>query len=95
MLKCLQGSFFLAFVSAMIFFGFTSSTVDAKSLDGEALSKRSCISCHGGEKMKYYQKQKKDLAFWRSTVKRMISNGAVLTPEEGEAVAKYLASRSK
>jgi len=56
--------------------------------DGETLVTQHCVDCHTLDRVKTAKKSEEA---WRTTVERMIQQGARLSPEEKEAVIKYLA----
>jgi cytochrome c5 len=57
------------------------------ALDGKALAAVRCTACHSFSRV---ENSKKTADEWAKTVQRMISNGAVLTSDEQQAVIKYL-----
>lgn len=60
------------------------------ALDGAALVKDRCTSCHGAGRI---DKAKKDLKGWEENVDRMIAKGAKLNKAERDAVVAYLSGR--
>jgi len=59
--------------------------------DGKALFEGTCGLCH---ELARPLGKTKDRAGWETTVSRMVSNGAKLTPEEVTKVVDYLTARS-
>ncbi len=56
--------------------------------DAATLLTQRCADCHNLDRVKTAKKSEEA---WRTTVERMIQQGARLSPEEKEAVIKYLA----
>jgi len=62
-----------------------------QTADGATLVQERCdTACHGLERV---DTATKDYDGWVHTIDRMITNGANLTPEEKETLARYLAER--
>lgn len=51
-----------------------------------------CATCHSTGRIASAQK---DLAGWKANIERMIGKGAILTPEQAELIAAYLAEGNK
>jgi mono/diheme cytochrome c family protein len=51
-----------------------------------------CATCHSTGRIASAQK---DLASWKANIDRMIGKGAILTPEQAELIATYLAEGNK
>lgn len=62
------------------------------SLDGKTILESQCTVCHSLDRV---TAKSADLAGWEKTVKKMISNGAALTPEEQTVLVQYLADTYK
>jgi cytochrome c5 len=62
---------------------YSKSTIDAA-----ALLETRCGVCHSTGIIKNARKSKR---YWQETVTRMISRGAILSPEEKKALVSYLA----
>ncbi|NLS77628.1 MAG: hypothetical protein GXY76_10255 [Chloroflexi bacterium] len=60
--------------------------------DGQALLNERCVQCHGVDRV---TRAKKTQEQWKVTVDAMIAKGAKLTPEEAQALVKYLAETFK
>jgi mono/diheme cytochrome c family protein len=60
------------------------------ALDGAALVKDRCTTCHGAGRI---DKAKKDRKGWEENVDRMITKGAKLDKAERDAVVAYLSGR--
>lgn len=58
----------------------------------KALVEKECSKCHGMAKV---NKADKDAAAWEKTVDRMVKKGALVSPEEKDAVIKYLSTLNK
>ena len=56
-------------------------------LDGQALTEERCTKCHTLERVEAAKKTSEE---WKTTVERMVGNGAELDEAEQEAVIKYL-----
>lgn len=69
--------------------GGTSASGSSASTDPAAIINEKCTRCHGIDRIKAAQH---DAAGWQSTVNRMVTNGAQLTPEQQKAVIDYLAN---
>ena len=63
----------------------------AKRVSGSALVKARCGGCHP---MSTVYGTKRTPSDWRSTVARMLSMGAQLTPEERAVVLRHLVARA-
>ena len=61
----------------------------SNSIDAKAVLQERCASCHPFNRV---ETVKKTVAEWTSTVQRMLGHGANLTPQEADAVIKYLAA---
>jgi len=59
---------------------------------GEALLNERCTQCHNLDRVKTAKRSQDE---WRTTVQRMMSKGAVLTPIEVNTLVKYLADTFK
>lgn len=64
-----------------------ASDSGSSSIDAKALLQERCTSCHPFNRV---ETVKKTVGEWTSTVQRMIGHGANLTPQETDAVIKYL-----
>lgn len=64
------------------------STSMGTALDGKTLLEDRCTECHG---LSRTTSKSKTLDEWRTTVERMISNGANLNTDEQEVLINYLA----
>lgn len=72
----------------LLFFAVPAVALSAAD-DGERLFQLKCSSCHGAGKSKSKGMTEKE---WRSTVLRMISNGAVISREDTDKIVSYLAA---
>ncbi len=62
------------------------------SLDGQALMQQRCSVCHSLNRITSAHKTADQ---WKTTVDRMISHGAELTPQEEQVLVDYLAQNYK
>lgn len=80
----------LALILAVAFFaGFgMQSAMTSQPLDGKSLVAERCVTCHnlGRVERRFGQ----DLAFWESTVDRMLGKRNMLNDAERKAVVDYL-----
>jgi mono/diheme cytochrome c family protein len=60
--------------------------------DGQTLMQQRCSVCHSVDRVMGAHKTADQ---WKSTVDRMISNGAQLTPQEEQTLVDYLAQNFK
>jgi Quinohemoprotein amine dehydrogenase A, alpha subunit, haem binding len=66
----------------------SSSTAGGSSADGLTLLQQRCSHCHSVSRVTSAQKT---AAQWKSTVDKMVNNGAQLTPAEEQTLVNYLA----
>lgn len=83
------------FVVPMLFVGglllaMPGQAQEKAALDGAALVKDRCTTCHGAGRI---DKAKKDRKGWEENVDRMITKGAKLDKAERDAVVAYLSGR--
>jgi hypothetical protein len=65
-----------------------TSQSGSNPIDGKALLQERCSVCHPFNRV---ERTTKTVAEWTSTVQRMISHGASLTPQEADTLINYLA----
>jgi len=66
----------------------TSSGNTGNPADGQTLMQQRCSVCHSLSRVTSAHKTADQ---WKTTVERMISNGAQLTPQEEQVLVDYLA----
>jgi mono/diheme cytochrome c family protein len=66
----------------------SSSAAGGSSANGLALMQQRCSACHSLSRVTSVQKT---AAQWKSTVDRMVNNGAQLNPAEEQTLVNYLA----
>ena len=84
-------NFIVVLVSCTFLFLLMVSPASAQP-EVKALVEKECSKCHGMGKV---NKASKDTAAWEKTVDRMIKKGALIKPEEKDAVIKYLSTLNK
>jgi hypothetical protein len=62
--------------------------IDQPTLDGQSLVEDRCTECHNLTRTTNAAKSAEE---WQTTVERMVSKGANLSPAEQEVVIQYLA----
>jgi mono/diheme cytochrome c family protein len=62
------------------------------NLDGQALMQQRCSVCHSVNRVTSAHKTADQ---WKTTVDRMISHGAILSPQEEQTLVDYLAQNYK
>ena len=70
----------------------TGSTSAGSGSDGQALMQARCTICHSTDRITRSHKTPEQ---WKSTVDRMINNGAQLTSQEEQTLVDYLAQTYK
>jgi len=60
--------------------------------EAKAVLNTNCATCHSTGRIANAQK---DLAGWKANIDRMIGKGAILTPDQAELIATYLAEGNK
>ena len=68
----------------------SGQTQEKGALDGAALVKERCTTCHGAGRI---DNAKKDSKGWQENVDRMIAKGAKLSKAERDTVVAYLSNR--
>ena len=68
------------------------STSSGSSSDGQALMQARCSVCHSTDRITSSHKTAEQ---WKSTVDRMINNGAQLTSQEEQTLVDYLSQTYK
>ena len=66
----------------------SGGTTGGSSADGQALMQQRCSVCHALDRVTSAQKTADQ---WKTTVDRMINNGAQLSPAEEQTLVTYLA----
>ncbi len=84
-------NFIVVLVSYAFLFTLMVSPAAAQPETKELVEKK-CSKCHNLNRIK---KASKDTAAWEKTVDRMIKKGALIPPEEKDAVIKYLSALNK
>jgi hypothetical protein len=88
-----QRTFILAsmiVISVLIVVGHPPVAQDVKD-HGKLIVQEQCTKCHNLRRVKAYI-GKLDMPGWTDLVNKMVINGAKLTPEEKDAVIKFLSS---
>ena len=87
------GIMLLVFLAGILLAACGSSTpAPASSIsstaDGQALMQQRCTVCHSADRITSAQKT---AAQWKTTVDKMINNGAQISPAEEQILVNYLA----
>ncbi|MBI5592324.1 MAG: hypothetical protein HY881_17800 [Deltaproteobacteria bacterium] len=77
-------------ISVLIVVGHPPLALDAND-HGKLIVQEQCTKCHNLRRVKAYI-GKLDMPGWTDLVNKMLINGAKLTPEEKDAVVKFLSS---
>ena len=66
----------------------TSGSTGGSTTDGQTLMQTRCTVCHSADRITSAQKT---AAQWKTTVDKMINNGAQISPAEEQTLVNYLA----
>lgn len=70
----------------------TAESNTSSTMDGQALLQERCTVCHSLDRV---EREHETADEWKTTVDRMISNGAQLDPQEEQVLVDYLAQTYK
>jgi hypothetical protein len=70
----------------------SGGTTSGSTVDGQTLMQQRCSVCHSLNRVTTAHKTAAD---WKTTVDRMINNGAQLSPAEEQTLVNYLAQNYK